>query len=129
MLPANQSLDSDGGASFQRNQRLIVQRQLVPFDGVAKIVLEHQPLECDGVHRRSVELIAIASLFFRAMERRVGVTDQSLGIISVGWKHADAQTAGDVELVVEHAEWLAETIEDFLSDAGGSLDVRYFRNK
>src|SRR5438132_3831591 len=129
MLPSKQSFDSDRFGGLKRDERLIVKRELVPLDRVAKIVLENQPLECNGVHRRGVELIAIASLCFGAMQCGIGVADQSLAIVSVGWKHADAQAAGDMEVVVEHTERRAETIEDFLSDASGILNVRYARNQ
>src|SRR5215213_4014825 len=83
MLPADERLYSHERPVLQRYERLVVQPELLPLDGTAEAVLEHESLEGDRIHDRGVEPVAVPALLLRAMQRRIRVADGRLGITAV----------------------------------------------
>jgi len=59
-------------------------------------------------------LIAVAALFFRAIERGVGIAENRLRVGAVERVHADADACGQVIVVTCQLKWRTEQREQFL---------------
>ena len=72
VLPTHERLDTDDAAVLQRDDRLVVDVELVGEDSALEVGLELEPLEDELVHRRLVEGIPALALALRSVHREVG---------------------------------------------------------
>src|SRR5579883_2818315 len=96
MLPANQGLQTDNFAAGAVILRLVDEKDLVLFYGLAQFESERESRANLRVHGFRKELIAISSLGFGAIQRDIGVGEKRLGVrcvaVTQGNSNACAKT-------------------------------------
>ena len=100
MSPAKQGFRPGDLSRSQIDLRLIVQRELLPFQSASQAFLDRLPLHGAHVHRGREKLIALAPMFLGLVHRGIGILDQRLRIQAVIGIDADADAGGDVKLVL-----------------------------
>ena len=101
----------------QRDDRLVVQPQLVAVDRTAQVVLDPQPGDRPVAHRLVEQLVAGPPALLGPVHRGVGVADQLLGALAAAGER-DADAGGDEVLVAGEHERAGEHRRDPL----GHLD-------
>src|SRR6267378_2451212 len=127
VLPPDQGLEPRYTAAPSIHFRLIVQDELIAFDRLAKLVLEQQGLCDPRIHFRPVEQIPFAR-FLGLLQRRLGVSEQGVGVLSVGREHRNAGGGCDPELLPLDRERRLDDRRDCLvdriGDVAGIADIR-----
>ena len=80
MVPAHQRLEADDLAAAQRDDRLVVELELVAVERVAQLALDLEAAHGPRPHLRVEDLAAAAAALLRPVHRGVGVADQQLGV-------------------------------------------------
>ena len=85
VMPAQQRLEPGEPRARQRDDRLVVDLQLVPFERPAQILFEPQPFFGRGEHRRVEDFAAGLAQFLRPIHRGIRVADHVLrALVAVG---------------------------------------------
>ena len=98
MAPAYQGFHAHDAPARNAELGLIMQRQLIAFQGVAQRISQLQPVERAGVHFLRVALISVAAAPFHGVRRALRVLDQRDGVLPVGRINGDAGAERDEEL-------------------------------
>ena len=112
MLPADQRLQADDLLRREVDQRLVVEPELVPFEGASQVVLELDPLEGRGAHLGLEQDVTRAGGGLRPNERDLRLAERvgRLGVTRPG--HRDAEARVDVPVAVTEQERRAELGQD-----------------
>ena len=103
VVPPHQRLDAPGPPAAETDDRLVVERELVPLDGERQRALQLEPLVDRGVHVRAVDLGAPLAGALRRVHGHVGVPEQV--VRRIGARRArDADAGVDVHLVAAEQE-------------------------
>ena len=97
VLPAEQRFDACEAARLGRDQRLVMQQQLVPFDGVEQRVLHRQSAARARTHLCAIHDEAVSAARLGLVHRRIGVLEQRLRFGARVRRDADSYGDGDVE--------------------------------
>src|SRR5882762_2370445 len=120
VLPPDQGLEPGDTAALSIHFWLIVQDELIFFDRLAKLVLEQQGFCDPRIHFRPVEQIPFAR-FLGLLQRRLGVSEQGVGVLSVGREHRNAGGGCDPELLPLDRERRLDDRRDCLVDRIGDV--------
>lgn len=94
MLPPQQGFHTAHGARGQVNLRLVVQVELLPFQGTAQSVFELQGAYRLGLHLGGEEAEGIAPIQLGAVHGHVGRPGQHVEVVSVLRKQRNAHGRG-----------------------------------
>ena len=126
MGPTQQCLRASDFSSPQIDLRLVVQREFLPFQCAAKVLLDGLPLDGANVHRWLEKLIALPSILLGLIHRRVRVLDQRFSIQSVVGIDAHAYTRGDVKIVLVDGMSLRHYLQHSSRGNGGVFGLLDF---
>ena len=111
MLPAHERLDPDDAARLERDDRLVVDVELVFDDSALEVGLERETFEDVLVHRGLVERVAALPLALRAVHREIGAAHDLVRRLAAGVErdpdaalHGDDVGAGDDERLGHRTE-------------------------
>jgi hypothetical protein len=119
IVPAQQRFHSGNGSAGDGELRLVDQRKLVLRKRRAQPRLQAQPGVDALVHRRRVEVVAVAAVSLGEVHRRIGTLDQRLLVFAVVRIHADPDAGRDMQLRLVHRQRLADRLQDRLGDMRG----------
>src|SRR5260221_10838897 len=91
MVPAQERLGAAGLAVAKVDLRLVMQAELAPLERAAQLEAHLRARPGALVDLGGEELEGIASRLLGAIHRRVGSTEQGLGVVAVGGGGGDAQ--------------------------------------
>ena len=112
MRPAHQAFEARHLLRLEADDRLIEEIQLVPLEGLAQVDLE-LPAHLDvGVHLGLEERVAVPAVCLGAVEGKVGVLHELVGIGAVARRHGHADGGGDVDAVPVDLVVLADGLDD-----------------
>ena len=74
--PADERLEADDALLLERDDRLVVQLELVPVEGAAEVALQIKALADPSAHRLVEHLVAAAALLLRATQSDLSVREQ-----------------------------------------------------
>ena len=118
VLPPQQGFHTAYGARGQAYLRLVVQLELLPFQGAAQSVFELQGAHRLGLHLGGEEAEGIAPIQLGAVHGHVGRLGQRVEVVSVLRKQRNAHGGGHRELVVVDLVRLARRLLQFARDPG-----------
>ena len=95
MPPAQQRLEADDVSADEIDERLIVHFQLLGGECRAQVDLELAARLRLGVHLRLEEAEGRFAVGLGAIERQVGVAQQTIGVVAVGGRDGDADAGAD----------------------------------
>src|SRR5450755_4864132 len=99
MRPAYERLRPGYRPGLHIHDRLIVQSELLTFQGASQMFLDGLAFHSSHIHGLSKELITLAPIFLCLVHRGVCVLDEGLCIWTVVWINAYANTRRDVKIV------------------------------
>src|SRR6267378_2017062 len=127
VLPPDQGLEPGDTAALSIHFRLIVQDELIQFDRLAKLVLEQQGFCDPRIHFRPIEQIPFPR-FLGLLQRRLGVSEQGVGVFSICREHRNAGGGCNPDLLpLDSKRCLEERcnrLVDRISDVAGITDIR-----
>src|SRR5260221_10616127 len=91
MVPAQERLGAAGLAVAKVDLRLVMQAELAPLERAAQLEAHLRARPGALVDLGGEELEGIASRLLGAIHRRVGSTEQGLGVVAVGGEGGDAR--------------------------------------
>jgi len=100
MHPAQQCLRPGNRPCFQIDLRLVVQRELVPFQGKPQILLDGLPPDRSAVDGTLEKPIAPAATFLGLVHRGGRVLEEHLRIQAILWIDADTNACRDAKIVL-----------------------------
>ncbi len=106
--PADQSLDLDQPLARQSEHRLVGKLEPIAIQRTAQLALQPPIPPQLPVESAVVGLEPAAPGGLGPIQCDVGVADQALGRVAVGWVERDAQATGDVQLLALDREWPVE---------------------
>ena len=90
MLPAQQCFDTGDRRARQLELGLVMQEELVALQGLLQARLQRQTLERLSLHFLGVEVKIVLPFFLGGVHGNIGVPHQTLFVLRVGRKQADA---------------------------------------
>src|SRR3954469_6179819 len=87
--PTDERLEADDRAVGEPDDRLVVDLELVPLDGVCEVGLAREPVDRLVLHALHEDRDAAGALVLRAIHREVGAADE-LGAVLDADRDADA---------------------------------------
>ena len=122
MLPADQRFGADHFARLKLHDRLVVDDELLAFDGAPQFRLQAESGYDGVVHRRFEDLESGLALRLGGVHRHVGVAQQLIGGVAV-LADGDADAGADVDLLAQNPEGSPKGDSNSLRDAGRGGDV------
>src|SRR5689334_16396478 len=92
MIPAHERFETSETPSLERNDRLVVNTELLVLDGLAQIAFELQPRNGARVHTVVEQFITRLTVFLRAIHRDVRVAQNVFGTIVATRAERDTDT-------------------------------------
>ena len=123
VAPAQQRLHPHHAVTAQVQLGLVVQHELVAFQGAAQLAFQVQALEGARVHVGGIETVATATLGLGAVHGRVGVAQQRFRVTAILGVHADADAETEKEFLTFQHEGMAHGVQQFLQDGRHVLGV------
>ena len=112
MRPAHERLEGDDRLAVGRDNRLVMQQELVVGDGLAQIVLDRLA-HADGlVHLPLEDAVAVAPLAFRFVEGGVGEPHEGLAVAPVLRREGDADGDAHRDRRLADIEWPRHAVEN-----------------
>ena len=125
MLPAQQGLGADHLARARVHHGLVVQHQLLAFDGAAQASLQGHALEGPVVHARGAELIVVPTLLLGPVHGGIGALQEGVRVRAVDRVDRDSHAGRDVQVVAVQGQRLGHGVEDLLREARRVLGLRH----
>ena len=97
--------------------RLIVQRELIAFEGAAQGGFQRQALDRLGLDLLGEEAETVLAVFLGEVHRHVGILGQRLHVATIRRVHGDADAGRGVALVAAQLQGLAEHRQQVAGDA------------
>ena len=113
MVPAQQGLEPNFDAALELQQRLIVNHELIPGQGLAKIPFHLAAQHDLQRHLRFVNPAYAAAIGFCLVERQVGIPQQGGGINRIVQAETDPGTYASQKVVITDLERITEGIHQF----------------
>src|SRR5882724_2123199 len=108
MCPAHQRLKPGETATFERNDRLIINEEFVALDRQSQITLQPQTRDGPGMHSLVEHLVSGFAVFLCTIHRRVCVAKNIVRLDIAGKTQRNADAGGrESRVLVEH-EWLRQ---------------------
>ena len=111
MLPAHQRFEAGDGAGLERDDRLVMQYELVALDGAPQRGLDRQALQRPRIHRLAVKGEVVPPFLLRVVHRRVGRLDQAIGAVCVVGIDRDTDARTHDRLVLEQRKGFDKGVE------------------
>ena len=124
MLPAQQRFgpyrETTDGVEFG----LVIQPELLVFEGIAQVLQQLQLLARVSVHRHIEEAVAILAHALGVVHRGIGVHQQLLGVTAVAGVQGNADAGGDFQRMLGHLERAIDQRHLAFSQAEGIIRLR-----
>ena len=129
MHPAQQCFRPGNRSRLQIDLRLLVHRELVPFQGKPQILLDGLPLDRSDVDGTLERHIAPAPAFLGLVHRGGRVLDDRLRILAVFGIDADANACRDAKIVLVDGMSLCYRPRYFSRGNSSVFRLAYFREQ
>ena len=104
VLPAQESLACDDATRRGVDDRLVVEPELVPFEGASEIVHQMELAQHEGVHRLVVDEVAVPAVALRPVHGDVGIAEDFVGGLVSVRADGDSGAGGGVDLLIADLE-------------------------
>jgi hypothetical protein len=123
MLPAQQSFEADNLAVTDVFLRLVDEAQLSPRNRIAQVVLQQAPVAHGRAHRGLEEAVGSPPFVLGAVERGVGMRQQSVPIGGIVRTYGNSDAAGDRRIGLLGPFRGVQSLQDVLCDTPGCPGV------
>ncbi len=102
MLPADECFHADNRFRVEVELGLVIQDELLIFQGAAQIGFYGMPFSGKPVHVRIEKLVSVAALLLGVVHRGIGIPHQGFGVLTVIGINADPDACGRVQLTLDN---------------------------
>ncbi|RMN60568.1 hypothetical protein ALQ55_200002 [Pseudomonas savastanoi pv. savastanoi] len=127
MAPAQQGLRARQAFAVTTELRLVIEGELLLFQGVPQVAFQLQTLQSGRVHVRLIELEVVLATFFGVVHRRVGVLHQLAQFLAVLRTECDADAGSDKELAAFKHKRRNQTGQNPLGHVNGASQCGFAR--
>ncbi|MNF77364.1 hypothetical protein D3C84_595060 [compost metagenome] len=125
MTPAQQRFGTRQVLAVAAELRLVIEHELLLFQGMAQVAFQFQSFQGAGVHVGLVELEVVLAPFLGVVHRRIGVFHKLAEFIAVLRAEGNADTGRDEELAVLQHEGFDQAGEDRLGHMDGAVQGHF----
>ena len=117
MLPAQQRLESNDSAGFQRDDRLVIVPEFLPLDGIAQIGFDLQAASNGGAHLGIEDLEARFTAGLRTIHGGIGVAQKLLRVLVAQSAHGNSDADGREDFSLVDVKGLSHVLHQPFCDA------------